>query len=162
MPFSKTMNGKLSYNSGNSSNTTSNQTNPKTQKHAETCKVNFLTQIDSAQIHETHEKPCGTPPQPQSQHRLENRKKFLVNPHICENLSVTGLQPLPEELTYRQPQISKMQDLTTSSRPDKTTPVSPSVPEQPLGTTKKQDNAHIPTSVACPCQPALCPWFSAH
>ena len=66
-------------------------------------RVDLLAQINSARIVAKHEKSCDTRMQPQSKNRTKNRKKkFLMDSHICENPSVTGLQPHPEKLT-REP-----------------------------------------------------------
>ena len=70
---------------------------PQSQNRNQTRRVNFFTQVDPAQIHETHENPCDTPPQAQSQNRPKNRKKFLVDSHFCENPSVTGLCQHPQK-----------------------------------------------------------------
>ena len=61
-------------------------------------KVHFLAQMDFAQSVTRHENPCDTRMQPQSKNRTKNRKKFLMDSHICEDPSVTGLQPHPEKL----------------------------------------------------------------
>ena len=82
------------------------------QNRKQTRKVNFLTDMDFAQICETHERHCYTPPQPTSKNRLENRKNFLIYIYFCEDPSVTGLQRYPKKSIHDRGKIATIAGLT--------------------------------------------------